>query len=224
METRFVLPLTVAATLHAFVFFGVKSEHPVPPSTTANPAPSAPDIDRILVNLDPPEKPDEDTEIHAKMPKGEPDAFTPQLPDESTPRPADFEQPIPPSRPSPTRILHEIPKSQPGILDGVEDTDWNRTGVEWSHNLDNSPRTRSQAAPVYPAAERNAGITGEVLVEFTVDESGRVLRPRVVRSTHTGFESSTLRAVEKWRFEPGKKNGKSVRFRMMVPVTFSLNS
>jgi protein TonB len=90
--------------------------------------------------------------------------------------------------------------------------------------LDNTPRTRSQVAPAYPASERNAGISGEVLVEFTVDESGRVLNPRVVRSSRTAFESPTLRAVSNWRFEPGKKNGQAVRFRMMVPVAFNLES
>ena len=32
-----------------------------------------------------------------------------------------------------------------------------------------------------------------------------------------------LRAVAKWRFEPGRRHGQIVRFRMVVPIHFSLN-
>jgi len=61
------------------------------------------------------------------------------------------------------------------------------------------------------------------MVEFTVDEMGRVINPHVTSSTHSEFEAPTLRAVQTWRFEPGKHLGRVVRFRMSVPVQFSLN-
>ena len=61
-------------------------------------------------------------------------------------------------------------------------------------------------------------------MEFVVDEAGRVLDPHVVRSNDPVFEAPTLRAVAKWRFEPGRKNGQVVRFRMSVPVAFAVNS
>ncbi|MEO5961553.1 MAG: energy transducer TonB, partial [Opitutaceae bacterium] len=63
---------------------------------------------------------------------------------------------------------------------------------------------------------------GEVLVNFMVDEAGRVSEARVVRSSDSVFEEPTLRAVSKWRFEPGRVHGDLVRFRMSVPVVFSL--
>lgn len=90
-------------------------------------------------------------------------------------------------------------------------------------HLDNSPRTRFQPAPHYPPAGRSAGLAGEVMVEFTVDESGRVIEPRVVSSSDRIFEEPTLRAVAKWQFEPGRRHGRIVRFRMAVPVVFNLN-
>jgi protein TonB len=89
--------------------------------------------------------------------------------------------------------------------------------------LDNPPRTRSQTPPSYPFALKTSGVSGEVLVEFVVDEHGRVVHPRVVRSTHSEFEAPTLAAVSKWRFEPGTRNMAPVRFRMVVPVKFNLN-
>ena len=89
--------------------------------------------------------------------------------------------------------------------------------------LDNTPRTRFQPAPHYPPSARSTGLTGEVLVEFTVDESGRVLDPHIVRSSDRMFEEPSLRAVAKWQFEPGRSGGRIVRFRMAVPVVFNLN-
>jgi protein TonB len=61
------------------------------------------------------------------------------------------------------------------------------------------------------------------VVEFGVDEGGRVYDPRVVRSSDALFDEPTLEAVRQWRFEPGRRNGRIVRFRMMLPVEFHLD-
>ena len=89
--------------------------------------------------------------------------------------------------------------------------------------LDNPPRARFQAAPFYPHAAKHAGMRGEVVVEILVDDHGRVVEPRVVRSSDRVFEEATLKAVAKWQFEPGRRGGKIVSFRMMVPVVFNLS-
>jgi len=34
------------------------------------------------------------------------------------------------------------------------------------------------------------------------------------------FERPALTAVKQWKFEPGKRGGQAVRFRMRVPITF----
>jgi protein TonB len=65
-------------------------------------------------------------------------------------------------------------------------------------------------------------MTGEVLVEFMVDESGAVRDPRIIRSSDRVFEESAVRAVSRWRFEPGRRNGAIVRFKMAVPIVFTL--
>jgi protein TonB len=89
--------------------------------------------------------------------------------------------------------------------------------------LDKSPSTRFQATPIYPHAAKAQGLNGEVIVEFMVDESGRVHDPHVVSSSDRVFEENALRAVAKWVFEPGKRNNHVVRFRMSVPIIFKLN-
>ena len=46
----------------------------------------------------------------------------------------------------------------------------------------------------------------------------------MARTANSIFDSATIRSVLKWRFEPGKRNGKIVRFRMAVPVVFKLDA
>ncbi|MEO6001508.1 MAG: TonB family protein [Opitutus sp.] len=221
MDTRFILPVSVATAVHAFVLLGVKwphhfdSVHYSSPEAIVCPPP-------ITVDLEPPEKPDAPPENAVAAPKGNPAPLLPRLP-EPIDRVSDFEQPREAPRPQPINVTAVIDAGPPGIPDGVVG---GPTGVPifFSDALDNPPRTRSQVAPAYPAAERSAGITGDVVVEFVVDEAGRVQQARIVQSSHPAFESTTLRAVQKWRFEPGKKNGQAVRFRMLAPVHFSLNS
>jgi protein TonB len=53
-----------------------------------------------------------------------------------------------------------------------------------------------------------------------VDRDGRVRNAKVLSSTDPAFEGAALSAVKKWKFEPGKRKGQAVRFRMRVPVTF----
>jgi protein TonB len=89
-------------------------------------------------------------------------------------------------------------------------------------DLDSVPRVKFRVPPEYPYAARSAGLAGEVWVEFTVDETGRVISPRVVRSTDPQFEAATLRAVARWVFESGRRKGTPVRFRMSIPVVFSI--
>jgi periplasmic protein TonB len=96
-------------------------------------------------------------------------------------------------------------------------------GVVPTHLLDNTPRARFQAAPIYPFEAKRTGTHGEVHVEFVVDEHGRVTDPRVIHSSNRVFDEATLRAVAKWQFDPGRRHGKAVKFRMTVPVMFNLN-
>jgi protein TonB len=220
METRFILPVAVATALHAFVLLGVKYPHashdvisPVH-STLVQPPP-------FPVDLEPPTVSEKETTTAAVPPKGEPAEFKPRL-DEPPLRPADIVEPAEPRTPPSTKIVERILFGPVGELPGIEGAS-SDVQIVPSNWLDNTPRTKSQVAPVYPSAERIAGISGEVLVEFLVDEGGRVQHAHVVRSSNAAFESSTLRAVERWRFEPGTKNGRAVRFRMVVPVAFNLD-
>jgi protein TonB len=118
--------------------------------------------------------------------------------------------------------MKTVPLPAVGVGTGEGTSPWD-TDVVSGKLLDKPPHARFQASPHYPQAARFAGMTGEVHVEFVVDEQGRVNAPRVIRTSDAIFDEPTLRAVAQWRFEPGRKNGRVVKFRMTVPVMFRLN-
>jgi protein TonB len=88
-------------------------------------------------------------------------------------------------------------------------------------DLDQPPRPVYQPNPRYPGSLQKQSIGGTVHVMFVVDPSGRVENVMVKKSTHQGFEREALAAVRKWRFEPGKRKGKAVAFRMQIPIRFA---
>lgn len=91
-------------------------------------------------------------------------------------------------------------------------------------DLDQPPVPRVQQKPIYPFEMRRAGITGTCVVAFIVDSNGDVRDAYAQRSTQREFEQPAVQAVMKWKFKPGRKGGKAVNTRMIVPIEFSLNS
>ncbi|MCH8960880.1 MAG: energy transducer TonB [Bacteroidetes bacterium] len=74
----------------------------------------------------------------------------------------------------------------------------------------------------YPVIAKRAGVEGRVIVQFIVDEQGRVGESKVVRGIGAGCDEEALRALHTRRFRPGKQRGKAVRVKMSLPVTFRL--
>lgn len=74
----------------------------------------------------------------------------------------------------------------------------------------------------YPEIAKRAGIEGRVIVQFIVDEQGRVETPKVVRGIGGGCDEEAVRVVSQARFKPGRQRGKNVEVKMSLPVTFKL--
>lgn len=92
-----------------------------------------------------------------------------------------------------------------------------------SSDLDQKPRAIHQPEPVLDAALRRK-TPATVSLIFTVDPDGRVKDPAVLRTTDPAFDRVALAAIKQWRFEPGKRNGRPVEFRMRIPITFKRGS
>ena len=90
------------------------------------------------------------------------------------------------------------------------------------NNLDQRPVARVQPQPTYPYEMSRAGINGDVVVEFIINENGDVIDTRVVRSSHREFEVPAVQAVQKWKFKAGRKGGKAVKVRVSQLIEFNL--
>ena len=218
MKNQFALPIAFAVALHAALLFGFSKPPPRARQIEEKP-------ERIPVVFPPPPE-DEIAVVEAGERSSQPKE-TIDRPPPSQPEPpavvttSTFEMPVPPIRATAdvdTKALVPVTLTRG---DGDGPPGW--TSFIPFDKLDQSPRTRFQPAPNYPWEAKNRGEAGEVVVEFRVDEQGQVRDPRVISSTNRVFEEPTLRAVSRWVFEPGRRDGKVVPFRMSVPVSFKLN-
>ena len=76
----------------------------------------------------------------------------------------------------------------------------------------------------YPAEAEKAGKQGRVVVQFVINKDGSISDAKVVKSVDKTLDEEALRVVNampKWT--PGKQNGKDVRVKFTMPVTFKLN-
>ena len=66
-------------------------------------------------------------------------------------------------------------------------------------------------------------IHGRVIVQFVVETDGSLSNFKVLRSSHTDFEEEALRIIRNLpRWKPGRKDGRTVRVRYIVPVVFRM--
>jgi protein TonB len=219
MKPKFILPASLALTVHAFLLFGLPGKPLVlvSPDKTEPKPPEGP-----VIPLDPAELArvvGEESDPGAESKQSENPAPRPLDIPFRDPRPDDFViSPLPPVRRG--TGIDRIPSDWVSQRDPIGNV--GTRVVSWT-DLDRVPRARLQPAPVYPNEMRGAGMEGTVVVEFMVDEAGNAYNPSVLSATVRGFEEAALGAVARWKFEPGLKDRRRVRFRMSVPVVFRLN-
>jgi protein TonB len=217
MKRKFILPAAFALTVHAFVLFGLTGK--TPPVVVAPERPTATlKQDELSINT---EKPVRDTtEITDETPPEGPVDLLPRLleiPNVTAPPGCFTVVPLPPVTGIPSIKVIGAHWQEPG---GTGTT--TRVEILEPSMLDHVPRARSQPAPIYPNDMRQLGIGGSVMVEFKVDLEGNVYSATVLSATHPGFIEAALRAVEHWKFEPGRRGNAKVRFRMSVPLVFKI--
>lgn len=88
--------------------------------------------------------------------------------------------------------------------------------------LDQKPKASRLIPPLYPYKMSQAGINGDVTVEFSIGPDGKVTDARVVRSSDKEFEASAIAAVSKWQFTPGQKDGQNVITRARQMIKYDL--
>lgn len=76
--------------------------------------------------------------------------------------------------------------------------------------------------PKFPLSQSEQN-SGEALVEFLIDEDGRVRLPRVVSASREAFGFAAVQGVAAWRFQPPQRGGKPTAVRVRQPITFAMN-
>jgi periplasmic protein TonB len=218
--SRYGWPVIIAASLHGALFL-ISSE----PVVTVDPPTKVIPIDLTRIPEEerlrmPPEDP-----AHSDTPAGGPVTALPELPDvvqplQDTPI---FAVPVAAERPkiNPVQAMDKIPGLPAGPGGPGGPGHWGSPPIPDVGKLDRRPRAMVQPAPAYPDDMRRASLDGSVTVEFVVDTEGRVIRAEAVKWSQREFVDPAVRAVLRWRFEPGTQNGRKVSFRMAVPIEFN---
>jgi periplasmic protein TonB len=80
------------------------------------------------------------------------------------------------------------------------------------------------APPRYPDVLRNAGVEGQVIAEFVVDEQGRAEEAsvRFARAGNPLFEEAVRVALRRMRFIPAEIGGRKVKQLVQMPFVFTI--
>lgn len=78
-----------------------------------------------------------------------------------------------------------------------------------------TPRRLTDQRPVYPPIARANGIAGTVVLDATIDRSGRVVDP-LIRQSVPMLDQAAVDAVRQWRFEPRVSQSQKQSIRASV--------
>jgi protein TonB len=86
------------------------------------------------------------------------------------------------------------------------------------------PRLLNASPPfVYPRAQYDAGISGDVLLRLWIDTSGTPTHDSTRVQEHAGhaaFDSAALAGATRLRFSPAMQDGRPVPVSVLMPVQF----
>jgi len=75
----------------------------------------------------------------------------------------------------------------------------------------------------YPETAQNKGIQGNVIVQFVIDETGKITEPIVLKGVDPILDEEAIRVITAMpNWQPGKQRGQNVRVSYTLPINFSL--
>ena len=84
------------------------------------------------------------------------------------------------------------------------------------------PSLITKTEPEYSEEARKARLQGTVRLRIEVDTHGLAQNIAIINSLGLGLDERATDAVKKWRFIPGKVNGKTATVVAYVEVNFRL--
>lgn len=127
------------------------------------------------------------------------------------------------------------------FISAIEEADWQparrnyervqgRTTIAVAFNSDLNSSDPEPAGGIqsiyeeleYPETARQAGIEGQVVIEFTVDENGAVHDEQILQNIGGGTAEAAIEAIKTVEWNPGYQNGVPTSTTFQVPIRFSL--
>lgn len=112
----------------------------------------------------------------------------------------------------------------PGLSGGIALPRMELGGAGFSlDEVDEVPRALRSIPPQYPYAAKRHHVEGEVVVRMLVTSRGEPIRLSIDRSDPPGvFDKAALSAAKRWKFRPGRFQGKAVDTWVLLPFKFEL--
>lgn len=80
-----------------------------------------------------------------------------------------------------------------------------------------------KVAPIYPRRAQERGLSGYVIVEFTVTKFGTVVDAKVIESTNSVFNHAALKAALKFKYKPKVVDGQPIDVAgVLHKITFEM--
>jgi len=84
------------------------------------------------------------------------------------------------------------------------------------------PEAQEKVEPIYPEEARRAGVSGTVMVQALIDDQGRVVDTRIIKSIPP-LDAAADKAIREWHFKPARNQQGPTAVWVGVPVTFTLH-
>lgn len=82
------------------------------------------------------------------------------------------------------------------------------------------PKVIKEVRPQYTGDAMRRRVSGAVVLRCVVDRDGLPTQLEIVESLDEDLDRASRDALQQWRFEPGKKNGKPVLVQIEVKMAF----
>ena len=119
-----------------------------------------------------------------------------------------------------SQSISSMPSSQPvqNVSRALSDIG-NVPSEEGAANLIPHP---SNEPPVYPERARAEGLTGKMMIQLTVDQTGRVTHVKIIEGQDTPqiLQDAAISAVKEWRFM--YKTTPREKATLSLPIVFNL--
>jgi TonB family protein len=141
-----------------------------------------------------------------------------------------------PSKDEPKLALHRAPvkpapavkpqpRREPPAQTAVEAPDVTARGGSPFGRVPGSPLDLNEVVPAFPVVypdpavsslDLPSGVTGDVIVQVTIDSQGNVIETKLIKGIGYGIEQKVLEVLQHWRFHPAVRDGVTIASQHIV--------